>query len=204
VKTLKVKSYTKQLPFKNEPEIKKALSDNLISWYEPYSIFDIEDDKMYLSSMYSNSIKIYDNKFNLLETIALKKIPTPNRPFKMPFEERQISDVNERMKREQRLQFENASIYNIDVHKNLVLIQLNKPLESGRHIFKDLNSLQNGDIIEYDNVIIMLDTNTKRESLFTLPKRFKGKANFLNENQILVTGTSGTESEDNYLYTIKF
>ena len=142
--TLQVESVEKKVLLRNEPEIKEALSNNSINWYRATALFDLNNGKFYKASMYSRKIDVYDLYFNKVREIELTKLPRLRNNFSSKFSPKRSTDIMERTTLDQKLQYENVSIWNVQSKGDVLLVQLNEPVEAGRHKVPTLRELQSG------------------------------------------------------------
>jgi hypothetical protein len=201
--TLKVESVEKKVLLRNEPEIKEALSNNSFNWYRATALFDLNNGKFYKASMYSRKIDVYDLNFNKVREIELTKLPRLRNNFSSKFSPKRSADIMERTTLEQKLQYENVSIWNVQSKGDVLLVQLNEPVEAGRHKVPTLRELQSGWSASYPNLVLIKNLKTNTEKLFALDVRFQGKITLIDSEHFLIKGSPSPDVEETYLYKFR-
>jgi hypothetical protein len=85
--SLKVIEYNAKLPLIQLPKIQEALKDEGFYWEDAYPIFDYENGLFYLTYAFSREVFVYDQQFNLIDTIDLKTLESfPKKNFTQKIE----------------------------------------------------------------------------------------------------------------------
>lgn len=201
---LKVKSVKKHIPYRNDLEIKSALNKGKLNWSYPYKMFSFENEHFYVISNYSRSIKIYDRGFNLIKDLKINSLPKLKRFFSASFKDVPTQVFADRNKMQQRLQFENVAPWNIQVVGYKALIQLQEPQELNRHRVLSLEEQQNGEVISYENLLILIDLQTGKEKSYRLDKKYQGRVRLIDNQHFLIQGMPDESVEEIYIYKFKF
>tara|TARA_R110001592_G_scaffold29525_5_gene107039 strand:- start:2432 stop:3613 length:1182 start_codon:yes stop_codon:yes gene_type:complete len=201
--TLKVESTEKKVLLRNEPEIKEALTKNSMSWYRGTALFDFNNDKFYKATMYSRKIDVYDRSFNKIREIELTKLPRLRNNFSTRFSPKRSTDIMVRTTLDQRLQYENVSVWNVQSQGDILLVQLNQPVEAGRHKVPTLKEMQSGWSASYPSLVLIKNLKTNTEKLFSLDSRFQGKITLIDAEHFLIQGSPSPDVEETYLYKFR-
>tara|TARA_A100000171_G_C2132761_1_gene147863 strand:- start:1150 stop:2331 length:1182 start_codon:yes stop_codon:yes gene_type:complete len=201
--TLKVESTEKKVLLRNEPEIKEALTKNSMSWYRATALFDFNKDEFYKATMYSRKIDVYDRSFNKIREIELTKLPRLRNNFSIKFSPKRSTDIMARTTRDQKLQYENVSIWNVQSKGDILLVQLNQPVEAGKHKVPTFKEMQDGWSASYPSLVIVKNLKTNIEKLFSLDPRFQGKITLVDSEHFLIQGSPSPDVEETYLYKFR-
>lgn len=202
--SLKVKNVKTHLPYNEDQELSDFIRSGKISWYTPYPFFDYHNDMFYTISNYSKFLKIYDDDFNLLKSLEIKSLPKLRNNYEMSLNEKFSKlEFSERDKRQQKLNYENVNPWNIQVNGNLALIQMNEPKEKGRHRVLSIQEQQRGEYTAPNKFIVIKNLSTNEEKSFKLDKKYQGRIQLIDNNEILIQGYPDPNVEEIYLYRFK-
>lgn len=170
---LEIIDHAKHLLYRDLPEIKEALTTQSIWWNINGAVFDFSDGHYYLTYPFSRKAYVYDNDFNLVDTVDFRLFQTlSRRRFKNNMRE-PIIDVYDRTIAGMRLQLENLNIQHIDIKGNYLLIQFPEILKENGYSLpsKDEMRVSNMAPAQHLNAIIK-NLETGEEKLITLPPDF--------------------------------
>ncbi|PIQ47586.1 MAG: hypothetical protein COW03_14415 [Cytophagales bacterium CG12_big_fil_rev_8_21_14_0_65_40_12] len=170
--SLKVTGYKAKLPLIQLPEIQEALKDEGFYWEDAYPIFDYENGLFYLTYAFSRELFVYDQQFNLIDTIDLKTLKSiPNRNFVQKIgsndDEFLVRAINTMRRRN-----ENRNIQRISVKGNKVVLQFTEILKEGSY---ELPSNKNLGVPKKvsDRILnhaLFKDLKTNEERFITFPE----------------------------------
>ena len=206
-KIVSVKTF---LPYSELPEIKESLKNDNVCWYGQEPIFQIVDDKIYLTYSFSNEVYVLDNKFKMIQRIKLNAL-TELREVKkcVDFVPKMPDNLYDRTYLQFELYLSNLHITDLQVLDDLIILQFVKPLQEKDFLSKFPTREEAMDIVNYqgffqtrDKYWLVFNTTNGKEELIRLSPEHK-KGVFLAKNRLLVE-REFDNIEDRYLmkYTL--
>jgi hypothetical protein len=170
--SLKVTEYKAKLPLIQLPEIQEALKDEGFYWEYAFPIFDYENGLFYLTYAFSGEVFVYDQQFNLIDTIDLKTLESiPKKNFTQKIELNDDDFFNRTIKATRRRK-ENLNIQRINVHNNRLVVQFPEILKEGSYNLPSIGDISGPKKVSHPILQHSLFKNlsTNEEHFVTFPE----------------------------------
>lgn len=170
--SLKVSDFYRKLPLIELPEIQEALDDEGFYWEDAYPIFDYENGLFYLTYAFSGEVFVYDQQFNLIDTIDLETLESiPCRNFVQKIELNNDDFFNRTIKATRRRK-ENLNIQRINVHNNMLVVQFPEIFKEGSYDLPSIGDISGPRKVSHPILqhSLFKNLNTNEERFVTFPE----------------------------------
>lgn len=204
-----IKSVKTFMPYRDIPEVKKALATESVCWSGNEARFQVVGDYIYLTFPFSDQVYVLDENFKIRQAYKLKTFGQYNSGYCLAMTDQLPETTYDRTYAQYHTYLGNAHISNLQVLDNLLIVQFVAPLPENDYLPKFPTRDEAQDITAYsgffqkrDKYWLIYNMDNGNEQLIKLPPGHQ-QGIFLDRKRMLVEKTY-TDIEDRYLmkYTL--